>query len=219
MSAEALTIGQTYLIEVYFSLADSGGRSVVKVDHIPWIDYTGDTKPGADTTIDNVFWGASTAAANINGYYDNLIIADDWVGDKRILGRVVTSAGSSAQWTPSTGANWECVDEIPSDATNYNSVNIVDYLDLFTLEDLPATGIGDIHAVQVNAMAVSEGMATPQNLKLALKASTTIALSSDHLVPTAGTILPGIWEVNPHTSNVFSIAEVNALEVGYKAAT
>ena len=57
VSAEALTIGQTYLIEVYFSLADSGGRSVVKVDHIPWIDYTGDTKPGADTTIDNVFWG------------------------------------------------------------------------------------------------------------------------------------------------------------------
>lgn len=60
------TIGDTfslvstgdYRIDIYFKIADAGGRIRVRVNGVPVVDFTGDTKRTADTTIDEVKWSS-----------------------------------------------------------------------------------------------------------------------------------------------------------------
>lgn len=68
--------GTTYLIEVYFKLADSGGRWIVKIDGNIDIDFTGDTKNDTNTQFDKVKLGWYASAYHAHAYFDNFKIDD-----------------------------------------------------------------------------------------------------------------------------------------------
>lgn len=216
-SAQALAENTTYFVEVYYKLADSGGRFAVKLNNISAIDFTGDTKPSTQTTFNGVVFGISGSTLSY-GYFDNIILDDaDWIGKTYIQGLAVTGAGTTTQFTPSAGANYACVDEIPVSTTDYISTNTNDHLDTYALANLTGT-LGLIKSVSVNAYAIKEGSATPQNLKLAMLSGSTTDLSAGKAIPTSYAVLSNIWETDPDTSSAWDESGVNALEVGVKSA-
>ena len=208
----------TYFIELYYKVADSGGRCVVKINGITDIDFTGDTKPGANTQFNTIKLGSCEGSYSY-AYFDNFIMDDaDWIGDTKIQAVVPTGAGNTTGWTPSAGANWECIDEIPPNDADYVSINAIDTTDTYVTGNL-AGAIANIKCVQVQARVKTDGAPTPTNLKLVTRVNGTDYLSGDNLVPIAEKGFYNLWELNPDDAAAWEEADVNAMEVGIKSAT
>jgi hypothetical protein len=118
-----ITTATWYRLDLYVKIANSGGRITVWIDDIQSLDYTGDTQPGADTTIDSLSgygqWGGGQEGRHD---YDNMALNDTTgvadtgrVGEGRIIALVPNSAGTNAAWVPLAGNNYAAVDDRPSD--------------------------------------------------------------------------------------------------------
>ena len=205
----------TYLIEVWFKQADSGGRVVVKVDSVSDIDFTGDTKPGADTQFNQVRLGRVGAYAN--AYYDNFIMDDAaWIGNTQIQKILPTGAGNSTGWNSSVGNNWDCVDERPASDADYVSINAVDQVDTYAAGNMTGD-IDTVKCVQIQSRTESDGAPTPTNLKLVVRSGADY-FSSDKSVPATPKSLCNLWESNPADAAAWEEADVNAMEIGIKSA-
>lgn len=215
----ALDVDTTYLIEAHFKIADSGGRVEVKVDDISDIDFTGDTKPGADTQFDKVRLGQGPHVAYTTfAYFDNFIMDDAaWIGDTKIQAILPTGVGTTTGWTPSAGNNWACVDERPASDADYVSINSNDVVDTYGAANMAGT-IDSVKCVQVQSRAESDGAPTPTNLKLAVRSGGTDYLSGDNAVPASPAGLCNLWETNPADSLAWEESDVNAMEIGIKSA-
>lgn len=92
--------------------------------------------------------------------FDDLYVVDTtgsapqntFLGDVRVETRWASGAGSHAQWTPNTGANYAATDETtPNDDTDYVSDSTVGDYDTYAWQDLPS-GL-TVFAVQINLWA------------------------------------------------------------------
>ena len=214
--AIAVNVGTPVLIEVHYKPHNTEGIFQVKVGGILDIDFTGDTTDGA-TAIDAIRLGGD------GGYYsscwfDNVVVDNAaWPGNTKIMAIVPTGAGASTQWAPSAGSNFQCVDEIPADETDFVSTNTIGHLDTYAAADLTGS-IENVKCVQVQALAVKEGAPTPLNLQLAVKSGATTYLSADKAIPaTTSTALAALWEADPATEAPWEITAVNDAEIGMKA--
>ena len=209
----------TYLIEIYYKVADSGGRFVVKVDGVTDINFTGDTKPSADTQFNKVVLGYhATATGYANAYFDNFIMDDaSWIGDTKIQKILPIGGGSSTIWNPSVGANWQCVDERPASDVDYVSTNAVDQVDTYQAADM-AGAVSTVKCVQIQSRTESDGAPTPTNLKLVARCTGVDYLSGNKSVPADPKSLWNLWENNPADSLAWEEADVNAMEIGIKSA-
>lgn len=214
-----LTIDQTYLIEVRIKIHDSTGVIQVKVDGALAIDFSGDTKVGADTQFNLVNLGHITESnCYAYCYYDNFIMDDAaWIGDTKIQAILPTGAGATTGWTPSAGANYACVDERPASDVDYVSINANDAVDTYAAGNM-AGAIGNVKCVQVQSRTRTEGAPTPTNLKLVVRSGGTDYLSGDKTVPAAEKALYNLWELNPADSAAWAESDVNAMEIGIKSA-
>jgi hypothetical protein len=217
----ALSINTTYLIEIRIKIGDAGvGRVEVKIDGVQDIDFTGDTKPGADTQFNRVRLGSTgDTDTYCYAYFDNFIVDDaGWIGDTKIQAILPTGAGATTGWTPSAGNNYACVDEVPPSDADYVSINAIDTTDTYAAGDLSGT-IGTIKCVQVQSRTRTDGTPTPENLKLVVRSGGTDYLSADKAVPAAEHGLCSIWETNPADSAAWEEADVNGMEIGIRSAT
>jgi len=217
-SADILAIGTTYLIEVHYKIADSGGQLDVKLNGLQILTYLGDTKPGTETTFNSFRLGYVTSSQYGYAYYDNIILeSSGWVGSTHIQALLPTAAGTTTEFTPSAGANYACVDERPASNADYVSINAVDKTDTYAMGDLVGA-IGAIKAVQVQARVVREGDSVPLNIKLAVRSGGSDYLSANNAIPSSASGVAAIWEVDPDTSSAWLSAGVNAIETGFKTA-
>ena len=214
-----LTINITYLIEVRFKIADAGGRVEVKVDGVSDIDFTGDTKEGADTQFNKVRLGFGPHAVySVYAYFDNFKMDDAaWIGDTKIQAIKPTGAGNSTNWTPSAGVNWACVDERPASDVDYVSIDDNDITDTYETSNL-AGSVGDIKCVQIQSRTESDGSPTPTNLKLVARCSGGDYVSGNKAVPADPKGLWNLWETDPSDAGAWTEADVNAMEIGIKSA-
>lgn len=193
-----LLLDNTYLIEVYFKIAQSGGRFVVKINGVTDIDYTGDTF-GSLATMNRVQLGR-TYSTSYTAYacYDNFVCdSEGWIGSANIIGLVPTAKGNSTEWVASTGKNYACVDEIPVSDADYLRAAAVDKVDTYTLEDLSIANFEAIKCVQVQCRAGLSGVPTPTNINLAIHNGGTDYFSDDIAIPAAFGPLTNIWEADP----------------------
>ena len=218
--SKTLLINTTYLVEIYLKIADApNGRIIVKVDGITDIDFTGDTLEAAYTQFNRVRLGFYSYDLGAGfAYYDNFIMDNaDWIGNTNIQAVLPTGAGTTTEWTPSTGSNYACVDERPPSDVDYVSTNTVDLTDTYATGNLAGT-IGSVKCVQVQARALVDGEPTPTNLKLAVRSGGTDYLSGDNEVPIAAKSFSHLWELNPADAAAWEEADVNAMEIGVKSA-
>lgn len=219
-------VSQWKHIQVYAKIDDTVGRCTVKIDDLTVIDFTGDTRNGGATAdVDQVAIGRLDGGVVCNW--------DDWwicnaagaapyngfLGVARVRTLSPTGAGTDTGFTPSAGANWQCVDEQPYSAADYVTATgaVSGTRDTYATADLPGSGVGDILAVQPVIVAKKSGAAAV-DLKAVLRSGGTVYKSGALAVGTTDVTNTWIQTADPATAAAWTISGVNALEVGVEVA-
>ena len=210
-----------YYFEMNGTIADAGGTCTVRIDGVQVISFTGDTKnAGTSTNIDGIKLQGSNSGGN---YFDDVYVLNNsggapyntFLGDVRINTLVPTAAGSDTGFSPSTGANYAAVDELPYSATDYVSATSSGTRDLYTLGDL--TGNYNVLAVQNNLIAKKTD-AGGTAIKSAIKSGGTIYYGSNVTLSANDQVISDLRTADPATSTTWTQSGVNALEAGMEIA-
>lgn len=153
---------------------------------------------------DDPVWG------DLQGSVDN-----DFFGDLAVVGSLPSGAGASAQFTPSTGANYAAVDDAAPSTADYVSSGTDGHKDTYAFADIPGTGT--VKKVFVMPYCRKSDVGDAKSLILRARhggieaAADPIALGTDWRY----------WgqrgfEENPSTSAPWTLAEHNAAEYGFE---
>lgn len=197
---------------------DTTGVVQIAIDGVLVVNLSGvDTKNGgADDLIDQIDWQVGSGD---DGYHCRDIVVmngagsslNDRIGPTAVALMKPNGAGGVTGWTPSTGANWQTVDEATISTADYVSAGSTALADTYATQDWPYQVVPAAIAVTAFAIAISGTM----GLKGRVRRSST---NSDHattLTPTAG-YAPWQWvfEQDPIAAAAWTIANFNAAEFG-----
>ncbi|HTK39493.1 MAG TPA: hypothetical protein VL362_01370 [Patescibacteria group bacterium] len=215
----------SYYFEVSATIADAGGTCVVRVNGNTVINYTGDTKNGGTaTTIDQIRFHPGSASGLPTIMIDDLYVCDDtgvapyntFLGDVRVHTMVPDAAGTSTQFTPSAGANYTDVDELPYSATDYVRSSVAGTRDTYSMNDLPA-GVTTVYGVQNNIIAKKTD-AGSISLKPVTRSGGTNYYGSTVSLGTSDTVISDLRSTDPATSSQWAASAVNSMESGMEVA-
>jgi hypothetical protein len=209
-------------IKIYFHA--SAGTILMKVDGVTLVNATGlATKYAANGYCNQI---AYNYPVQNQGYFrlSDMIIMDttgsycnDLLGPRIVEQLVVPTAnGNYAQWTPSAGQNYACVDEVPpNDDTDYVSTTTVGNSDTFVVPDLSLNS-PIISGVMVSpyCKSVDVGIA---KIKGMARSNGVDGLGTEQVVP-VGTYMwtPSPIYLDPNTNQPWTGAGFNAAEFGYQ---
>lgn len=212
----------THRMELRIKISTTtSGVIQTKIDGITDINNTAviTTDCTGQTTFDKVVFYHSWGCYIDDVVFDNA----GWIGNSRIQKIPIIAAGSSAQFTPyPSGAsmNYERVNEIPYDDSDYNYINTndqVDMLDTDTLDESAYT-IDAVNAVQLTMRAQRYGVSTPTKAAIGIRSNSTDYFTSDLTVPQdVWTWFSNLWGLDPNGGGAWTKARVNALNIGYKS--
>jgi hypothetical protein len=205
--------------EISATIADAGGTCEVRVNGQTVINFTGDTKNGGtSTSIDRIRFANDWVTVLVDDLYicDNAGGAPNntFLGDIRIHTLTPDAAGSLTQMTPSSGANYTTVDELPYNATDYVRGGL-GQTDLYSTSNLPA-GVNTIFGVQANAI-IKKTDAGSLSGRTVIKAGSTTANGTSTALGTSDSTISTIHALNPDTSSSWTTGDVNSLEIGVGA--
>lgn len=155
--ARVAASSQWHLIELHVKISDDPaiGKIRTRVDGILDIDYTGDTKPGADATVTNLGFNGPSGVATMRiddwTIHDTNGVADfSWPGDCRYYPVCPTGNGTTSGLTGSDGDqvnNYLLVDDLATvnndGDTTYNRAAADGEYDTYQTTD-PSLGSGVI---------------------------------------------------------------------------
>jgi hypothetical protein len=164
------------------------------------------TAPGATLFMDfdDLYVLDGTGAAPWNGF----------LGDCRVDALYPTAPGATTGWTPSAGANWQCVDETaPNDDTDFTSATASPAKDTFVVQDAPVAG-AVVYGVQhcFNVKKMDAGAAT---IAPVVRHSGTDFVGADLAPATTYAYVTQIAQTNPGTGTQWTAVGFNAAEFGY----
>jgi hypothetical protein len=222
-----------HLCQVWFKMANSGGRLVVKIDGTTVIDFTGDTQ-GSQNTSGTFSILALRGSFNKELVIDDIAINDptgtfnnSYPEDAGVIGLWTIAMGSGSNTltgTPDATDRWKNIDERPPSDSDYNNDDVVGDYDLYELTNPNGTPF----AAEIWARTIYPS--TASTFKLVHKYD-GVEYRSAALAPTVFTAFPppsgidGPWfrhiplnEI-PGTSNPWTIAALAELEIGFEVAT
>lgn len=125
-------------------------------------------------------------------------------------------AGSSTQFTPSAGSNYQNVDEdTPDDDTTYNESSTAGHKDLFSVANL-SSSTGTVYAVQNQYYANKQGVGTRTIRSKILSSATEGDGATTGLLDSAYLFNTDIFENDPNGGINWTPTSVNAVEIGYE---
>jgi hypothetical protein len=214
-------------VEVYVKIADSGGRFVVRVNDVTYIDYTGDTKHTATAQVSQVAFamGINDYASRITyGYIDDIVINDtsgtknnSWPGLGGIVWCPVDGDGMVSEMTPSAGDdNYACVDAVPASDDDYVSgLASESNSDLYTIDESNLPVNGTINAIKLCYRAkVDEGSGVVVPLTFT---SGGPGLGAEQALSTSYAQVSQTFEVDPADDSELTLAKVKAMQIGLMA--
>ena len=218
-SYSKIILSNTYhYIEAKAMIDPSAGSVIVRYDGAVVINFSGNTKnTGTSNSIDSVMLNSYNAGA----LYDDFYLCDtsgsapynNFLGEIRVSTQVPNGAGSSTQFTPSSGANYTTVDELPYSATDYVQSGTSGNRDTYALSDI--SNAGTIYGVQNNIIAKKTDAAAI-SIKSALKSGSTVYYGSNTTLTTSDTVTRDIRTQDPNTSSAWTQSGINALEAGFE---
>jgi hypothetical protein len=221
-AAGVIVLNTWCYVEVRGTLNDTTGAFEVRVNGVPVINFTGDTKnAGTSTNIDQVIVGGGTFTSP-NFVYDDVYILNTsgsvnntFLGDVRVRTVFPDGAGASTQFTPTgSGSNWQNVDETPYSTTDYNSSTTSGHRDTYTLGAISA---GDtVHGIQTN-MVAKKGGGDP-DMKTVVRSGGTNYSDATSTVTTTAATYSTVRESDPATTAAWTVSGVNGLEAGVEIA-
>lgn len=198
-----------YCIQFRVTIDDSSGIVETWIDGVADIDFTGDTKPGSDTTINQLF-----AHQNVGGYVyiDDITIATTQLGDIR-YDALQPDGDDTAEWAPSAGGdNYALVDEIPYSDADYltSGSSPGGHTDKHTLEDWSSTGKSPQFCMcWVRAWKTAAGV---RQIEHGIDSSGVEDTSGYYDMSTSGDFYSYPVESDPYTSGSFTPDSINSLK-------
>lgn len=232
-TAAALSAGVVAYLEWKVVIHPSAGTVDLRINGVSVLSLTAqNTRSTANTSWNGLALGPPDAVAGMwnSGAtggptldFDDLYVLDTtgaaplsgFLGDCRVDALYPTAAGANTGWTPSAGANWDCVNETaPNDDTDYTSAATVGVTDTFVIPDAPVPG-STIYGVQhcLSAKKMDAGAAAIAPM---IRASGTDYPGANLNPGTAYAVLQQIAAVNPATGAQWTEAGFNAAEFGYR---
>ena len=215
-------------LEVAATIDPAAGVVTIRVNGVEALSLTGqNTRNTAATQWTAVRLGIQVGVTGTSPGvsrecdYDDLYVLDQsgsapwntFLGDCRVDPCLPTGAGATTGWTPSAGANWQCVDDAaPNDDTDYTSATTPGLTDTFVIGDAPTGVIYGVQAVLI-AKKVEIGTAS---LSAVVRHSGVDYPGAEIPASISYSGLLDIFETNPATGLQFTTAEFNAAEFGYQ---
>lgn len=144
-------------------------------------------------------------------------VNNDFLGELRGDLMLPDAPGANQAFTPSTGTDHEAViDEVPPSAADYLESSVTGDKDTHTVT--PLTGIDNIVAVQINNWFFKSdaGYAAGRSL---LISGATEATGETLAAPLDPIYQLDTWELDPNTAAAWTLANVNAIEIGTENVT
>ena len=217
---QGFNVTQWNYYEISSTIDSVSGTIVIKTNGQTVINFTGNTRNGGTSTnIDAIAQGQYFTTS----WYDDLYICNStgsapyntFLGELKIQTLSPNAAGSSTQFTPSSGANYTTVNEMPYSAAQYVSSSVVGNRDLYNFADLST--VGTIHAVQNNFVAKRTDVGAI-SIKSAIKSGAAMSYGSIASTNTYDTTVMDTRTVDPNTSSSWTAAAVNSLEAVFEVA-
>jgi hypothetical protein len=219
-----ITAGSWFFLEVKATIDDAAGVVHVKKNGATVLNLTSaDTQNGGNASSDRLRLSSIAAnASNFNTRIGDLYILntdgginDDFIGECRVEMITPTGNGDTNDFTPSTGSNYENVDEqVPDGDDTFNQAENTDDVDLYGCSDLTSSS-GSVHGVMFKAFARRTDVGA-RNLALGIKHSTTEDFDSGHALDSDYKYFSRIMDENPVTESAFSFSDVNDVQLGVK---
>jgi hypothetical protein len=221
-SDQALQSDIWYYIQFKAYIHDTLGTAEVNVNGLTWVTISNaDTKNTANAYANQIcLWNHTGAGPTVN--FDDLYVCDTtgsynnaFLGDVRVQAILPSGVGAQAEWDPSAGANWQCVDEAaPNADTDYVSTAVAGERDSYLFGDLtPVTG--SIKAVVVYPMARKDD-AGARSIAPVVRVGGVNYDGVEQSIADTYAYYKQIYEENPGTALPWTIADVNAAEFGVK---
>lgn len=230
-STNSITSQAWNVIEMRLKMNDDPGtgKFTVRLNGNVEVDYTGDTKPGSDTTFNTVVMGNGGAEATGAAYYDDIVVNDtnivselnpnnSWPNGVKLVLLKPTGAGYYTEMTPSTGNNWDCVDNLPPSIATYVTATVDGKRDTYVMENCPA-GMGPIAAVMPTWWGQISGTPACSHIKRLMRSGGVDQASANIDVPNIFSKFREILELSPFTNLPWTVSEIDGLEAGQQSAT
>lgn len=215
-------------IEVFATIHPTAGVVIIHMNGQEILNVSGlNTRATANTSFSVIQFsgspgGGNTPGVTIDDFYicdttvgPGLIPFNTFVGDVRVVTVNVVGNGTSSQWTPLSGTNWQMVDEVHNDGdTTYNSTATAGNIDLFNMHALTGT-ISNVLAVQVIGSYRKDDAST-REVQQQLVSGATQVEGAIYSIPGSYIYATDLYVLDPDTSANWTISAVNALQVGYK---
>jgi len=207
-----------YLIEIHYKPLNSGGILQLKVNGAAMeINFSGDSTAGLENIIKFGWFHTIVSTACC---IDDFVVDDaNWIGNTKIQAIVPTGAGATTGWTPSTGSNWDTLNEKPAVDTDYIKTSS-GQIDTYAMGNLTGS-IALIKSVAVQTRNWREGNGAYDRAQHIVRPASTdrLAASKTTVFPPSAISFQSIWELNPEDSAAWEEADVNGMEAGIKAVT
>jgi hypothetical protein len=208
-----------HLIEFRIAIDNINGQVQVRIDGVsPYaIDLTGVNTQGDTTakTVNTIYTGFYLRPNDfIDGYWDDVVIDNsNWPGASKIVRLPINNNGAINQWTPSTGLNYQCVDEIAHSETDYIGTQVSENIDLFTTSGFVPGVSCNVNSIQSIVYAWKDGKGDVSILPV-LRAGVTVYECTSAIIGWNPLQITRILETNPITHGAFSLEDINNLQFG-----
>lgn len=216
-----------YYIETKTTINNTTGSTKIRLNGATHLDLTNintDPSNGLYPGVNDFnIKSAEYYSTNVHWFIDDLYLSNnvglqnnDFLGDVYIQAILPESAGSHTDWTPSAGANFECVNEVDIDEdASFVSTTVDNAIDTYNFTNVSAITGSSIKAVVSNLVAKKDGAAirhiTPIIRQGGLEYQGLEANLTDEY-----RAYQQIWELNPADSQSWEISDIDNAEFGVK---
>lgn len=184
----------------------------------------------ADTATDGCDIHSIGHTSGSATYLDDVYICDgagtshnDFLGDSVVVGLLPDEDGAASDFTPSSGADHYALVDDPASGPNdaeYVESSTVGHTDLFGLPDLPTSGLGTIHGVQI-AVAASLDQIGSRTLRTKFRDSGGTLANGEDFVVSGLTVVetPTIMEVNPVDDSAWTKSAIDGGQFGVEVVS
>jgi len=158
-----------------------------------------------------------------NVFFDNLYVFDNSgpaptnnnIGEIRVVALFPSAAGDSTQFTPSTGANYACVDETYSNGdTDYVYGAVAPLKDLYQISNISGTPLY-IYALTVKTFAKRDDTEA-HTISSVLKSGTVESNGATRTPSSAYEMFTDYYSADPNTGLPWTLSAANAVQAGVR---
>lgn len=234
-ATETIPINTWCHIQMKATLHDSTGSVEVKLNGTTVINVTGvDTKnAGTLTTFSSLMIGSNANFGTNTFSWDDSWICDTvdgttltpsqgaafdtFLGDQRVRTLHPSGAGSSTQFTPLSGSNYDNTNDVPPNYSTYNASGTTGHRDTYAMDDASIASGDSVLAVVVNNWLQRDNTGAI-NGKGALKSGSTVGYGPTVALGTTKALQQDVFAKDPNTSAAWVNAAIDSVEAGAEVA-